>query len=167
MTGSIKTDCGVIGGGFGGCAAALELAEAGKKVDLFVKGRLIEDCNSYLTAGGLAAVPLLNGKPIKGDSFERHIKETLIAGKGLNDVKIVKFCVEHFFKDVIQWLIDKGVKFNLSEKGYEYDLHREGGNSRNRIFHANDTTGMQIMKTLGRLVKNNRNIRIHEEHVAI
>ncbi|MDO8741037.1 MAG: FAD-binding protein [Candidatus Woesearchaeota archaeon] len=163
----IKTDCGVIGGGFSGCAVALELAEAGKMVDLFVKGKLIEDCNSYLTAGGLAAVPLVGGKPLNGDSFEKHITETLIAGKGLNDVKIVKFCVEHFYSDVIEWLIDKGVKFNLSEKGYEYDLHREGGHSRNRIFHANDTTGVQIMKTLGRLVKNNRNIRIHEEHVAI
>ena len=85
----IKTDCGIIGAGLAGCSAALELADAGKKVEIFVKKKLVEDCNSYLTAGGLTAVPLVNGKPIKGDSFEMHIDDTLKAGKGLNDKKIV------------------------------------------------------------------------------
>jgi len=163
----IKTDCGVIGGGLAGCSTALELADSGKKVDLFVKGKLIEDCNSYLTAGGLTAVPIINNKPLKGDSFEKHIKETLEAGKALNNKKIVKYCAEHFFPDVIQWLIKKGVVFDKSSKGYEYDLHREGGHSRNRIFHIKDTTGKSIMEVLSSLVKKHPNITVHENHMAI
>lgn len=163
----IKTDCGVIGGGLAGCSTALELADAGKKVDLFVKGKLVEDCNSYLTAGGLTAVPIVNNKPLKGDSFEKHIKETLEAGKNLNNKKIVKYCAEHFFPDVVQWLIKKGVNFDKADKGYEYDLHREGGHSRNRIFHVKDTTGKSIMEVLSNLVKKHPNITVHENHMAI
>ena len=33
----LKTDCGIIGGGLAGCAIALEIADSGKKVALFVK----------------------------------------------------------------------------------------------------------------------------------
>ncbi len=163
----IKTDCGVIGGGFAGCTVALELAEAGYKVDMFVKGSLMKDCNSYLTAGGLAAVPLVNGKPIAGDSFEKHIKDTLNAGKGLNNERIVRFCIEHFFSDVIDWLIEKGVEFDKSNKYHKHDLHREGGHSTNRIFHVRDTTGVHLMETLVRLVLAHKKIRVHENHMAI
>jgi len=163
----IEVDCGVIGGGFAGCSTAIELAEGGKKVALFVKGKLFEDCNSYLTAGGLAAVPMVDEKPIKGDSFEIHIKETMEAGKWLNDKKIVKFCVENFYPEVIEWLAGKGVEFDKSGKGFKYDLHREGGHSTNRIFHSKDTTGIEIMKKLSDLVRKNPNIQVFEKHLAI
>jgi len=165
MPKTIKTECAVIGGGFAGCTTALELADAGKKVMLFVKGRF-EDCNSYLTAGGLTAVTAVNGKPAAGDSFDSHIKDTLNAGKSLNNKDIVRFCSEHFFPDVIKWLEKKGVKFDKNESG-DYDLHREGGHSANRIFHAKDTTGNAIMNVLTGLVKKHRNIMVCEEHIAI
>ena len=109
MQKEIETDCGIIGAGLAGCSAALELADAGKKVDLFIKKKLIEDSNSYLTAGGLTAVPLKNGKPVQGDSLEMHIEDTLKAGKYLNDKKIVELCAKRFFPDVIEWLETKGV----------------------------------------------------------
>ncbi len=163
----METECAIIGGGLAGCTAALELAAAGRRVDLFVKGRLARESNSYLLAGGLAAVPLLSGKPLTGDSFALHVKETLAAGKGLNDPRVVKFCVEHFFPDVIQWLAKQGVSFDASRRGYPFDLHREGGHSRNRIFHVQDTTGMSIMGALVKRVMEHPRIRIHEEHVAI
>ena len=86
----IETDCVVIGAGSAGCTAALELADLGYKVQLFTKGGSFEDSNSYLIAGGLAAVPIVRGNPLKGDSFESHIENTLKAGAGLNDVNIVK-----------------------------------------------------------------------------
>ncbi len=163
----IETDCGVIGGGFAGCSAALELAAAGKKVDFFVKGEFAEDCNSCLTAGGLTAVPIVNDAPLGSDSIEKHVKDTLDAGKGLNNKQVVQFCAEHFFPDVIQWLVGKGVKFDKSEKGYEFDLHKEGGHSENRIFHSKDRTGAEIMRVLGNLVRKHRNITVHEKHTAI
>jgi L-aspartate oxidase len=156
-----QTNCAIIGGGFAGCTAALELAEAGKKVDLFVKGKLIEDCASNLTAGGLAAVAPFN----KEDSFEKHIRDTLEAGKGLNDIKVVEFCVKHFYPDVIEWLVKKGVQFDKTNGNY--DLHEEGGHSARRIFHVKDKTGIAIMNVLGELVRKNPNIKVHEYHMAI
>ena len=150
-----KTECAVIGGGFAGLSAALGLADAGKKVDIFVKCGLDQDCNSYLVAGGLAAVP--EGA---GDSHALHVRDTLKAGKYLNDREVVKYCVEHFYPDVIQWLVKKGVHF-------DGELHMEGGHSKNRIFHVSDTTGAAIMEVLNRLVKEHRNICVHENHMAL
>ncbi|MFH1074246.1 MAG: FAD-binding protein [Candidatus Firestonebacteria bacterium] len=163
----IKTECAVIGGGFSGCSVALELADAGKKVDLFVKGRFLEDCNSYLTAGGLAAVPLKDGKPVNGDSFPLHVKDTLKAGKYLNDEAVVRYSVEHFFPEVIEWLVEKGVKFDGPSSGCGYDLHKEGGHSKNRVFHVEDATGIAIMNVLVEKIKKHPEIRIHENHTAI
>jgi len=164
---SIKSDCAVIGAGFSGITAAIELANLGKKVSLIVKANLLKDCNSYLTAGGLAAVPIINGKPIKGDSFNQHINETLIAGKGLNNKKTVEFDVKHFYNNVIDWLIKKGVKFDKSNADYPYDLHKEGGHSVNRIFHVKDTTGIAIMEVLTKLAKEHPNITVYEKHMTI
>lgn len=166
----LQTACAVIGGGLAGCTAALELADAGQRVDLFVKGRIERDGNSLLVAGGLAAVPMAGGRPLKGDSFRLHEKETLAAGGGLNDSKVVRFCVEHFFQDVIEWLEAKGVRFDplpRSNHGLLYDLHREGGHSTNRIFHVGDWTGSSIMKSLAARVLRHPRIGVHEEHVAI
>ncbi|MEI6846331.1 MAG: FAD-dependent oxidoreductase, partial [Candidatus Firestonebacteria bacterium] len=163
----LKTECAVIGGGFSGCTAALELADAGKRVDLFVKGHLLEDCNSYLTAGGLAAVPLKNGKPVNGDSFAQHIKDTLKAGKYLNDEAVVRYSVAHFFPEVIEWLVAQGVKFDGPSSGYGYDLHKEGGHSKNRVFHVEDATGVAIMNALAAKIKKHPKIKVHEQHTAI
>ncbi len=157
----IETDCGIVGGGLAGCTLALELARAGKKVDLFLKGKLGEDGNSYLLAGGLTAVQKNYGK----DSAELHVKDTMAAGKNLNDIKIVKYCAEHFFPDVVEWLIEQGVDFD--KQGKNFDLHREGGHSENRIFHVRDTTGKSIMEVLSELVSKTKNITIHENFVAI
>ena len=158
----IKADCGIIGGGLAGASAALELAEKGKKVALFVKGKLIEDCSSYLLAGGLTAVSFLGPS---NDSFDLHVKETMAAGKNLNDIEIVKYCAEHFYSDVIDWLIKKGINFDM-ENG-KFDLHKEGGHSKNRIFHIKDTTGKTIMEILGKLIHENPNITVYENHMAI
>ncbi len=161
----IETECGIIGGGSAGMSCAIELADAGKKVDLFVKGELIEDSNSYLIAGGLAGVPDKKYN-INEDNYEIHIEETLKAGAGLNNGEVVKYCVEHFFEDVTLWLIKQGVKFDMDKNGL-FDLHREGGHSKNRIVHAKDTTGIEIMNVLGTKVMNHPNIKVHENHMAI
>jgi L-aspartate oxidase len=160
----MKTDCAVVGAGFAGCSAALELADAGYQVDLFIKGQLIVDSASTLTAGGLTAVSD-EAVRSKADSYEAHIHDTLEAGKGLNDEKIVQFCSEHFYPDVIEWLVRLGVQFDMSNG--HYDLHREGGHSANRVYHIGDETGAHIMMVLALKVKNHPRIRVHEHHIAI
>ena len=108
----IVTDVAVIGGGSAGYSAALEAAGKGYQVDLFTKGATYKDSNSNLIAGGLAAVPLINGKPLEGDSFDLQVQNTLKAGASLNNEAVVRYCVEHFFPDVIQLLIYKRTQFH-------------------------------------------------------
>jgi len=163
----IETQCGVIGKGLAGHALALELADAGMQVDLYDKEGSVPVCNSRLIKGGISAVPRIDGKPLQGDSPDLHVKDTLRAGKGLNDAEIVRYCVEHFYSDVVQWLIDKRVQFDKSDSGYEYSLNMEGGHSTHRIFHAADTTGLSIMETLDNLVVNHPNVRVHRNHMVI
>ncbi len=160
----MDTDCAVIGAGFAGCSAALELADAGYQVDVFVKGKLVVDSASTLTAGGLTAV---SDEAIqnKTDSYEAHIQDTLDAGKGLNDPSIVRFCAERFYPDVIEWLVKQGVLFDVVQR--HYDLHREGGHSAKRIFHIEDETGSHIMAVLADKIRKHPNIRLHENHIAI
>ena len=158
----ISIECGVIGSGLAGLTAAIELAEKGKKVYLFAKGDIEKDCNSYLLAGGLTAVKI----PSNNDSFEKHVEDTLKAGKNLNNKEIVEYCARHFFSDVIEWLIERGVHFDFSV-GKEFDLHREGGHSEDRVFHIRDTTGKSIIKILADIARENENIKIFEHHVAI
>ena len=78
----IVCDSLVIGGGAGGLMVALKMAEAGQKVAIVSKQQL-RDSSSYLLKGGIAAVPLEGGKPLEGDSFNRHIRDTLRTGHGL------------------------------------------------------------------------------------
>ena len=156
------TDCGVIGGGLAGSVTALELADAGKHVDLFVKRDLIKDNNSYLIAGGLAAVP---PQTMNHDSIKHHIQDTLDAGKKLNNYSIVEDCIDHFFSDVIEYLQKKGVDFDKVNGSFH--LNKEGGHHAKRNFHVGDTTGNSIMKTLGELLRSHENITIHDKHMAI
>lgn len=160
-----ENECAVIGGGFAGCSAAIELANSGKKVDIYLKGRLYDDSNSLLTAGGFAAVSSSEEIADYKDSFDLHIQDTLNAGKGLNNVDIVKYCVEHFYPDVIEWLENLGVAFDTH--GQRISLHKEGGHSKSRVFHYADVTGQGIMKVLISIIKTHENITIHENHTLI
>ncbi len=160
----LNFDCGVVGAGLAGCSVALELADAGKKVAIFVKRTLNDDSSSTLLAGGLTAVPIGKYNNDK-DSIELHIKDTLAAGKGLNDISVVEFCAKNFYPQVIQWLIDRGVLFDMNNG--LFDLHKEGGHSKNRVFHVKDTTGRSIMDKLIELISIHPNIKIFQNHTCI
>jgi L-aspartate oxidase len=49
----------------------------------------------------------------------------------------------------------------------EYDLHREGGHSKRRIFHAKDLTGREVERALLERVRENPRIRVFEHHAAV
>ncbi|MCI5196731.1 MAG: FAD-binding protein [Candidatus Electrothrix sp. AW5] len=157
----IKYDAAVIGGGLSGCVAALELARNGLKVGLFIKRNLKKDSNSFLLAGGLAAVDPHNNM----DNHDKHIEDTLAAGKGLNDPYAVKFSIKNFYSEVIEWLIQEGVIFDLKDEGYS--LHCEGGHCADRVFHHKDITGQAIMEKLIEKIINEEHVDIFEDHIAI
>ena len=83
---SIDADVLIVGSGAAGLTAALNLAET-HKVAVIAKGALGEGATSW-AQGGIAAVLE------EGDSFEAHINDTMIAGAGLNDRKVVEHVVE-------------------------------------------------------------------------
>ena len=162
----------IIGGGAAGLSLALRLAEQDLSITILSKCELTEGSSLY-AQGGIAAV--LDSD----DNFESHISDTHIAGADLCKDDAVRKVVEGAPK-TIQWLIDKGVKFTLSD-GAEYDgedshqgpteaeyhLTREGGHSHRRVIHAKDATGREVETTLEQHVRKQDNVTILENHIAI
>jgi L-aspartate oxidase len=139
----------VIGSGAAGLTAALALAQT-KKVLVLAKGRLDSGSTAW-AQGGIAAV--LDA----GDTFENHIRDTMVAGAGLNDRETVEFVIERA-PSSIDRLCELGVPFNREEG----DLHltREGGHSHRRIVHVNDATGWAVQAALLKAAEENPNITL-------
>ncbi len=152
-----RADFLVIGSGIAGLSFALKAAVYGK-VAVITKSS-IDNTNTKYAQGGIAAV---FSKP---DNFEKHIKDTLIAGDGICNEEVVRMVVREA-PDRIKDLISLGVPFDKKDDG-TYDLHREGGHSEYRILHTKDRTGEAIEKALIDRVRKDPNIEIFEEHFAI
>jgi L-aspartate oxidase len=152
-----RTDFLVLGSGIAGLTFALKASKFGK-VSVVTKANL-EDTNTRYAQGGIAAV---FSKP---DNFEKHIRDTLVAGDGCCDEAVVRMVVSEA-PDRIEDLIELGVPFDKKTDG-TYDLAREGGHSEYRILHHKDKTGEAIQKTLMKKVKKDPNIDLYEQHFAI
>ena len=84
-----KFDFLIIGSGVAGMSYALRVARSGKgKVALVCKTTL-EEANTAKAQGGVASVTNL-----KIDNFEKHIKDTMIAGDFISDPKAVEQVVK-------------------------------------------------------------------------
>lgn len=155
----IKTDFLVIGSGVAGLTYALKASKHGKVTIITKKN--IHSTNTALAQGGIAAVFK------KSDSFDLHIKDTLNAGDGLCDKKVVEMIVKQAPKRIKE-LVKYGADFNKKGKGkYDFEFGQEGGHSAKRIIFSHDLTGKEIEDTLIEKVKKNKNIKILEDHIAI
>ncbi len=137
----------IIGSGAAGLTAALELAEH-KKVLVLAKGSLTGGSTAW-AQGGIAAV--LDA----GDTFENHVRDTMVAGAGLNRRETVKFVIENAPQSIDR-LVELGVPFNTD--GEDLHLTREGGHSHRRIVHVNDATGWAVQEALLKAAEANDNI---------
>ncbi len=151
-----RYDVLIIGSGLAAATLALSLP-ASMKV-LLVTKKLPQDSSSAWAQGGIAAV---TGSD---DSFEDHVRDTLLAGAGLCHEDVVRQVVEAA-PAALNWLIEQGVPFDL-ENG-EYHLTREGGHSRRRILHARDATGRAVQDTLLARIAGRRNVTLQSQHIAI
>nr|NQU91913.1 L-aspartate oxidase [Bacteroidota bacterium] len=147
----------VIGSGIAGLSYALKVAKHGK-VCIVTKSIAEESATRY-AQGGIAAVMYTP------DTYEKHIQDTLIAGDGLNDEKIVRITITES-SDRIRELIEWGTEFDKTESG-RYDLGKEGGHSEYRVLHHKDNTGLEIENVLLKQVRNHSNIEILENHFTI
>src|SRR6187397_2724773 len=116
-------DVVIVGSGAAGLTAALTLATR-LKVLVLAKGSLTGGSTAW-AQGGIAAV--LDA----GDTFEDHIRDTMVAGAGLNRQETVEFVISQA-PHAIDRLIELGVPFNTAKNadgGNDLHLTREGGHS--------------------------------------
>ena len=156
----VRTDYIVIGSGIAGLVFALEAAKTGT-VTLITKREMHESA-TYYAQGGIASVLS------EEDTFDAHIKDTIKAGVGLSDPKVVEAVVTGG-PDRIRELMELGVRFTsrLSPGGEELDLGKEGGHSKRRIVHAGDLTGKEIETALIKAVEAEAKITVYEDHMAV
>ena len=153
----IRCDFLVIGSGIAGLSFALKAAAYGK-VCVITKAKM-NDCNTNYAQGGIAAVMF------EPDNFDKHVRDTMIAGAGYCNEKVVRMVVSEA-PERIRELIEMGVDFDKKPDG-TLDMAMEGGHTEHRILHHKDSTGAAIEKVLIEKVRENNNISIYEDHFAI
>lgn len=157
-----RCDVLIIGSGLAGLALALKMSSHGKVVIL--SKEKAPDSNSDMAQGGIAAVMAAE------DSFESHVRDTLVAGAGLCKTEVVRNFVEQAparIQDLLQWGVQFDLRRGASNEENSIDLTREGGHSFRRILHYEDQTGHEVHSTLLKRVRENPNINLLENHFAI
>ncbi len=134
----VFTDVLIVGSGIAGLRAALEIPVSLQMI--VVSKDVLAQSNSAYAQGGIAGVL----DPV--DDFSSHAADTIAAGKGLCDERIVEMVVREA-PERIQELIEWGAVFD-TENG-ELALTQEGGHSHRRVAHAlQDATGKEVMRAL-------------------
>jgi len=146
------TDVLVIGGGLAGLRAAI--AVDSKLSALVVTKGELEESNSTYAQGGIAGVM------DPEDSFDNHVRDTLVAGADLCDPQVVEMVVREAplrIRELAQW----GTRFDRD--GKDLVLGREGGHSHFRIVHAlGDATGQEVIRAVIAWARKLRNVRFWE-----
>ncbi|HMH04109.1 MAG TPA: L-aspartate oxidase [Candidatus Udaeobacter sp.] len=150
----------VIGSGIAGLSYALKAANHGS-VAVITK-RKGSDTNTAWAQGGIACVTS------DEDSFELHVRDTLEAGAGLCDERVVRTIVTEG-PQRIRELVELGLQFDEREiSGHrELDLGKEGGHSKRRVLHVRDITGKEIENTLLRELGRQSHVQLMENHMAV
>ena len=149
----------VIGTGVAGLTFARTVADGGLVI-LMSKREVVVSATQN-AQGGVASVT------DEHDSFDAHIDDTLAAGRGLCHRDAVAICV-HDGPARINELRELGARFT-THKGRpdELDLGREGGHSAQRIVHAEDATGREMIRALLETVRQLPDVEIWENHIAV
>ena len=154
----------IVGSGIAGLYAGLKLSQQTSLPDgiLIITKSKLGESNSRYAQGGIVGVM----KDNINDSVESHICDTLKAGAGLSEYDTVKFISENS-NDVIEDLINIGVDFDKDENNkITYTL--EAAHSINRVLHSGgDATGKMIEKTLCEKIRENTEVTIYEENLAV
>ena len=92
----------VIGSGISGLTYAIKMAEQDPNLRIIIisKNNLLESNTKY-AQGGIAVV-----SNFEKDSFDKHVKDTLIAGAGVCNKEVVEFVVKEGherLKELIEW----------------------------------------------------------------
>ena len=146
----------VVGAGAAGLYAALCLPER-VRVGLITKDNLSLSASDW-AQGGIAAAIAPDDSPLL------HVEDTLQAGAGLCDRKVVEFLAKQA-PMCIHSLVEMGVAFDRHNKDLALTL--EAAHSRRRVLHAADTTGRQVIATLTARVLERQNIQVIPQAIAL
>lgn len=141
----------VVGTGLAGLTAALNVAENDKKVLILEKSTKYGG-NSIKASSGINGVPT-KYQPVKGDSIDKFIEDTLKSGKDkCNDDLVRQLAVKS--SSAIYWLVGHGI--NLQE------VCQLGGHSMPRTHRGtnNVAPGFDMIRTLMGKVDNEENIEL-------
>tara|TARA_Y100001935_G_scaffold255670_1_gene271165 strand:+ start:6233 stop:7849 length:1617 start_codon:yes stop_codon:yes gene_type:complete len=150
----------ILGSGAAGLSMALRFPSEIKCA--IVSKRDLSEGNTLYAQGGISAV----FDP--SDSLENHVSDTIKAGAGLCEEKVVREVVKNG-PNSIRWLQSHGMQFTQDKKETDINLHltREGGHSYRRVVHAADATGKVLENTLVKQVSSKKNVKIFEDHIAV
>jgi L-aspartate oxidase len=149
-----RADLVVVGAGAAGLYACLCAVREGARVVL-VSARPLAETASYWAQGGAAAALTVD------DSPERHLEDTLIAGRGL----VRRSAAEVLCREAPERVRDLellGLRFDADRHG-NLALGLEGGHGMRRIVHAGGSaTGRRILRQLSADVAEHPAIEVRE-----
>jgi L-aspartate oxidase len=152
--GTHQADIAVVGAGAAGLYAALCAAHEQASVVL-VSATPLAQTASYWAQGGLAAALAAD------DSFELHLRDTEIAGRGL----VRRAAAETLVREAPERVRDLqalGVRFDGDRFGH-LALGLEGGHSVRRVVHAGGSaTGRRVVRQLSALAAEEPRIKVLE-----
>ncbi len=132
-------DAIVVGAGLAGCAAALELEKAGKKVAVITKLHPLRS-HSGAAQGGI------NAAFSDEDSVDLHEFDTVKGADYLADQDCVEFMCKKA-PETIRWAERMGAAFSRTEDG-KIAQRPFGGQSSPRACFAKDRTGLTLLQTI-------------------
>lgn len=151
MENDIKVDVVIAGVGVAGLFTAIHLPMDTKV--LMICKEDMESCDSMLAQGGICVLR-------DAGDYDAFFEDTMRAGHYENRKESVDIMIRSS-RDIIDQLLDFGVRFNKNEDG-SLMYTREGAHSKPRICFHDDITGKEITETLQRHVKTLPNVEIME-----
>lgn len=132
-------DAVIVGAGLAGCAAALELQKAGKKVAVITKLHPLRS-HSGAAQGGI------NAAFSDADSVELHEFDTVKGSDYLADQDVVEFMCKNA-PETVRWIERMGAAFSRTDDG-KIAQRPFGGQSSPRACFAKDRTGLTLLQTI-------------------
>jgi L-aspartate oxidase len=149
----------VVGAGAAGLYTALRAAREGARVAI-VSATPLHGASSWWAQGGLAAALAAE------DSPERHLADTLLAGRGAVRRSAAEVLVAQA-PAAVEDLARLGVRFDADRDGH-LSLGLEGGHGIRRIVHAGGAaTGRRIVRQLSALAAEDPAVEVHEDRRVV
>jgi len=147
----------IIGGGLAGLFCALKLAP--KAVTILASAPIGRGASSAWAQAGIAAAVA------PGDTVDKHVKDTIIAGDGIVDEAVIRAMAGEAAPRIHD-LLDYGVPFDRDLEG-KLMVSREAAHSENRVVRVKgDMAGRAIMQALVDAVDDSPHIRLYEGYVV-